>query len=161
MYGAQRVFRLTFPCATIPRRMVRRRTILVPAIITLALVNLLLTGCGIGFGSGSPSTELFKELRVFQDPNGSSSMQFELDYRQPYVVDVEVVCRLYHGSERLEDIVGFMVPANAAGGIVGEVTPVPGTFKGSFPMPPPGRYQVTCLTPADDNNRITTVFESP
>jgi len=131
------------------------------ATCTLAIIAAVAAACGIGFGSGSPSTELFKELRVFHDPNNASNMLFELDYRQPYTVEVEVVCRLYHGSERLNDIVGFLVPPNPAGGIVGEVTPVPGTFKGSFPVPPPGRYQVTCLTPTDDNNRITTVFESP
>ncbi len=133
----------------------------IPALVLLAGCSLLLAGCGVSFGSSDKSTEIFQSLRVFREPNGGYNMVLQLDYRQPYTVDVGVSCSLKQNGQRLEEVGNLRVPANPRGGQVGDVTPVPGNFTIQFPGPPPGHYRVTCLTPDDENNAISTDFDYP
>ncbi len=57
------------------------------------------------------------------------------------------------------DILAQEIPANADGGVAGEVTPVPGRIEQRFFGPEaPGRYWARCFTPLDVNNAITRGF---
>lgn len=137
------------------------RPLAVPALALLAASGLLLAACGVSFGSSDKSTDIFEALRVFREPNGGYNMVLQLDYRQPYTVDVGVSCYLKQNGQRLEELGNLKVPANPRGGQVGDVTPVPGNFTTQFPGPPPGHYRVTCLTPDDENNAISADFDYP
>lgn len=59
-------------------------------------------------------------------------------------------------KDKVLDILVETLPANSEGGPVGEATPVSGTIERRFSVPErPGRYDVECFTPKDDNNAIS------
>ena len=57
------------------------------------------------------------------------------------------------------DVLTEEIAANVAGGISGDVTPVPGMIEQRFFGPEsPGRYRARCFTPLDVNNAISRSF---
>ncbi len=131
------------------------------AALALVLVAGSAVGCGVGFGSGDPGTEVLRQLRVHAEPNGGANVVFEVDYRQPYDAQLGVTCYLKQNGKRLGEVYNFQIAANQNGGAVGDVTPVPGSIEGGFAGPTPGHYTLVCATVQDENNKIETAFTYP
>ena len=60
----------------------------------LLVLAALLAGCGISYGDDDKSTELFKRLTVAGDLYTGGRVTLELEYTQPYAVNITVACAL-------------------------------------------------------------------
>ena len=151
------------------------------ALFVLAAFALIFAGCGITLSADEDESEMFRELTLEGDLIVGGALELKLAYEQPYPVDVAVECELRSAEEgtrpatpgpretpparpgRVLLILTQQVPANPAGGAVGEATPEAGVIQGAFSLPDvAGRYRVVCFTPDDETNAIgQTIILAP
>ena len=122
----------------------------------LLVVALLLSGCGVEFGSAKPGTEFFKSLKVSGTTTAGSPLTLALTYEQNNPVAVNVKCELRQGTTLVKAIGEETVPLLAGGGP--EATPVAGNYSFDFVVDRPGTYRAECYTPADENDYIIREF---
>ncbi len=123
------------------------------SLLLLCALAVLMAGCGIDLGGGDEHSEPLAGLRISGTPAVGEELRVELEYSQTYPVPVEVECRLKQGKTVLQTIGSDTVPANPEGNP--EATPMPGSFTFPFRVEQPGEYKVECLTPADEDNKIS------
>ncbi len=126
-------------------------------IAALALMCVLLSGCGIAFGDAPPNNDFFTSLEVTGERTAGAPLTAAIAYETFYPAPVDILCELRRGSETLRAIGRGQAPA-----IEPERTPdddgVPGNFSADFTTDVPGSYKVECYTPADDANYIVEEF---
>jgi hypothetical protein len=139
-------------------------------LLLLSLIAaLLLTACGVQFGSSFDGTQLFEELEVEGDLYANREIALIVEVNQAYSVPVRIAC-YYEDRENLsedEEKVAFQERATL---IAERVLPAsdaesPGddvpneTLRFGFSIPEPGTYFAACLTPASPENGIGIDFE--
>ncbi len=125
-------------------------------IALLPLFGLLLSGCGIGFGSGPDGTEVFQRLAVQGELRLGQPATLVVTWEQPYPVDIDVECFLKRGKKAVQVLGGDTIPGSpGADPTDPEQTPETGSFSFDFVPEQAGSYKLECETPADDNNAIS------
>jgi hypothetical protein len=140
--------------------------------LLLFFAVLSFAGCGVSFSAEEEQSEIFTDLSISGDFTPRGQLILALRYQQRYPVEIQVVCEVLEDrsgprEERLLTRVleqqllptGSLSMGEGTAVPLETITPVPGTFEQPFNGPDqPGRYEVECLTPADDNNDIEESF---
>jgi cAMP phosphodiesterase len=121
----------------------------------LAVVALLLAGCGISLGGGA-SSELFSKLTIQGEPVVGGEMTLEVTHEQRYPVAVDISCFLVDPGRSRRLLGRDTLPADPD--TSPEPTPVAGASTFRFRVQRPGRYLALCNTPLDQDNFISKEF---
>jgi hypothetical protein len=138
----------------------------------LCVGAVVIAGCGVSFSAEDEQSEIFADVLVEGDFSPGGQLTLTLRYQQPYPAQIDVACDLLEdrSGRRADRLVARVLEQQilpTQGLPVGEgtpqpleeITPVPGSFEQPFNAPvEPGRYEVECLTPVDDNNKLSRSF---
>jgi hypothetical protein len=119
----------------------------------VAVVSVLLVGCGVRFRDPESGTEFFSAIEVSGVRQAQSPLTVLVSYEQFYPVDVDLACELRQGKSLVKELGRGTVPALADGSP--EATPFVGSLAYDFTVDAPGSYKVECLTPKDEDNFIS------
>ena len=131
--------------------------------LSLAVLPLTLTACGVSFHETFDGTETFKSISLAGDRSVGNELTLTVTVAQTYPVPVEIAC-FYEDKDHLTDDderVAFQERARRIGEtVLPPATLPPGrqllTF--DFSVTEPGNYFLACMTPAAADNGLGLLF---
>lgn len=121
-------------------------------IAALVVSAVVLSSCGIAFGSAQKGNDFFKSIDVSGEMRTGETLTLAFSYGQKHPLAVPIKCELRQNKELVKDLGVTEAPEVPYGNP--EATPLPGNYTFDFTVDAAGTYKVQCYTTQDEDNFI-------